>query len=226
MTELWQTNRSLANAARWGALLERRQRSQTVEWATLVVLGVVAALATSVPWGGLRVPGHAILRGMLPLVLGISLVPRRTAGTVMSVSAFAAFVALRVGGVGLPNPAAWVGLLCLGPAADLALLGAKANGLLYLRFAAAGLVANLAAFVARMAIGPAGAVVAGARLTTGPGSGTGMGGGRGMGLREVGLPIEVFWLPALASFVLCGALAGLLCAALWFRVRPRHASDL
>jgi hypothetical protein len=232
MNALWQANRSLADAARWGALSDRRGRSQAAELATLVTLGVVAALATSIPWHGLRVPGHAILRGTLPLVLGISLVPRRTAGSVMSLSAAATFVALRLGGLGLPNPAGWVGVLCLGPAADLALSGAKGGWLLYIRFAVAGLAANLAAFAVRMSVGPAAVLANVARPATGPGSGTGtgggmgggMGGGRGMGPRAVGLPVEEFWMTALASFAICGAVAGLICAALWFRARP-HASQ-
>jgi hypothetical protein len=227
MNALWQANRSLADAARWGALSDRRERSRAVELATLVTLGVVAALATSVPWHGLRLPGHAILRGTLPLVLGISLVPRRTAGSVMSLSAAATFVALRLGGLGLPNPAAWVGVLCLGPAADLALSGAKGGWLLYIRFAGAGLAANLAAFAVRMAVGTANTLLTIPRPATGPGSGTGTGGGMGGGVgpRAAGLPVEEFWMTALASFAVCGAIAGLICAALWFRTRPRMESD-
>lgn len=232
MTGLWQTNRSLAGAARWGSLSDRRSESQTLEWATLVTLGVMAALATSVPWSGLRLPGHAILRGTLPLVLGISLVPRRSAGCVMSVSAAVTFGALRLGDLGMPNPASWIGLLCLGPAADAALAGSRGGWFVYLRFALAGLAANSAAFATRMAIGRAAATALstpafgpGSGTGTGGGMGRGLGGGRGLGTRLAGAPIEEFWGGALVSFALFGAVAGLLCAMLWFRARPRLTPD-
>jgi hypothetical protein len=146
---------------------------------------------------------------------------------VMSLAAVVTFGALRFGGAGL-NPAAAVGLVCLGPAIDVALTGARAGWRLYLRFAMAGLVANLIAFAVRMATGAMGianiaASTAGPRTwASGSGMGKGMGGGRGMGLGGGGATVEQFWLPALMSFALCGAIAGLVCAAIWFRARPRQ----
>lgn len=230
MDALWQTNLSLASAARVRLGRSSRLGDKSAELALLLTLGALAAIATSILPGGLRLPGHAILRGTLPLILGISLVPRRTAGSVMSFAAGATFVALRLGGAGLPNPAAWVGLLCLGPAADIALTGARAGWILYLRFAAAGLAANLAAFAARIATGPMG--VAGAarnpsRVVTwapgsGMGGGNGMGGGRGM---HPPATVEQFWGTALLSFAIFGAVAGLVCAIIWFRVHPRSESE-
>ena len=153
--------------------------ARTQELAILIGLGVVAALATSVAASFIRLPGHAILRGTLPLILGVSFVPRRTAGSVMSAAAAATFGALRLGGMGLPNPAAWVGLLCLGPAIDLATASATSGWKLYARFAAAGLLANLVAFAARMALGQA--IVGAAVRIPGSGGGNGLGGGRGLG---------------------------------------------
>jgi hypothetical protein len=218
MRAMWQTNRSLAAAAR--LTLPRRGQAavSVVELTTLVMLGALAAIATSFAMGGLRLPGHAILRGTLPLIFGLSLVPRRTAGTVMSMAAATTFAALRMGGLGLPNPAAWVGLLCLGPAMDAAVAGARGGWRLYTRFAAAGLVANLAAFAVRMASTPLGAAAAG--HIPGSGGGRGMGGGHGMG-RGGGPSVVDFWPTALASFALFGAIAGLVCAMIWFRARPR-----
>jgi hypothetical protein len=218
MQALWQTNRSLASAARWSLPRRGLAAVGVVELATLVMLGGLAATATSIAVGGLRLPGHAILRGTLPLIFGLSLVPRRTAGTVMSVAAAATFGALRLGGLGLPNPAAWVGLLCLGPAMDLAVAGARRGWRLYARFAAAGLVANLAAFAVRMATTPLGIAVAG--RVPGSGGGRGTGGGNGMG-RGSGPSVMEFWPLALASFALFGAVAGSVCAMIWFRARPR-----
>jgi hypothetical protein len=227
MNALWTANYGLAGAARWQLPKSPGARISTTELVALVDLGIIAALAASVPIPWFRIPGHAILRGTLPLILGVSLVPRRTSGSIMSLAAAATCLVMRGVGTGVPNPAAWVGLLCLGPAVDVALSGAKAGWTLYLRFAMAGMAASVAAFAVRIAMGPVGAVAmtaagAGRGRTWAPGSGMGgggMGGGRGVGL---GAPIEDFWLPALASFALCGAIAGFLCAAIWFRARPRQ----
>jgi hypothetical protein len=222
MKALWQTNHPLAAAARWGLLrrgsIDADGRAAAVEWAVLVALGVVAALATSLPLAGLRLPGHAILRGTLPLVLGLSLVPRRSAGSVMSLAAAATFGALRLGGLGLPHAAAWVGLVCLGTALDVAAAGASGGWRLYVRFAVAGLAANLAAFAVRMMQLPAAAALAG--HVPGSGGGRGMGGGFGGG-RGNGPSVLEFWPTALASFALFGAAAGLASAMIWFRARSR-----
>lgn len=234
MVALWQLNPGLAASARRSLPATASAHAAARDLATLLMLGAVAALATSFLPGGLRIPGHAILRGTLPMVLGMSLVPRRSAGAVMSLAAAGTFAALRLGGLGLPNPAACVGVLCLGPAADLALQGTRPGLWVYVRFAAAGLAANVAAFAVRLATGTTAAAPLAARVRTwAPGSGMGGGnrmGGGGMGMHRgalgalpaAGESIDPSWLVALSSFALCGALAGLVCAAIWFRRRPRQ----
>jgi hypothetical protein len=214
MDALWQTRPGLADAARWGGGRAAADRSRATDLALLFTLGCLAALATTFAMGGWRIPGHAILRGTLPFILGVSLAPRRTAGSAMSLAAAVTFAALRLAGLGLPHMAAMGGVLCLGPAIDVALTGATSGWRLYARLALAGLVANLAAFAVRMA-GPAAALAGSGRR----GMGDGTGGGRGLA-STAGAPVEDFWLAALASFALCGAIAGLACAALWFRAHP------
>jgi hypothetical protein len=236
MEALWHTNVRLRDAARWRPSIDAvGSRQLGAELAMLVMLGVVAAVATTLTPGGWRMPGHAILRGTLPMILGISLAPRRTAGLMMSLAAAATFGALRIGGLGLPNPASCVGLLCLGPAIDVVLAGARPGWMLYLRFGIAGLVANLTAFAARMATGPMAVSMGGTPrrpITWAPGSG--MGGGGGMGTGSGGgmgrgiagqATVEQFWSTALVSFALFGAIAGLVCAMIWFRARPRTRGD-
>jgi hypothetical protein len=218
MEVLWQSNRELAHAARWGfarRALTDKSLARAADLALLAALGMLAALATSMATSGIRIPGHAILRGTLPIVLGVSLVPRRAAGTVMSLAAAATFLAMRAAGLGLPNAAASIGLLCLGPATDIALAGAAGGWRLYLRFAFAGLVANLCAFAVRISFGAS--AVAG-----GHGAGGGMDSGRALGgMHGPGAVVEDFWLPALFSFALCGIAAGLTCGIIAFRARPR-----
>jgi hypothetical protein len=231
MDALWTANPGLADAARWRlSRSPARAGLSAGEIVALIDLGIIAALLTCLPLAGLRIPGHAILRGALPMILGISLVPRRSSGSIMSLAAAATFVFMQGLGPGAPNVAAWAGLLCLGPAADFALAGAKPGWTLYARCALAGLAANLVSFAIRLATGPkfvALATAATGGRTWAPGSGMGggrgMGGGGGMGGgRGLGLPVENFWLPALVSFAVCGAVAGLVCAAIWFRIRPRQ----
>ena len=75
-------------------------------------------------------------------------------------------------------------------------LAGRAQGWrLYARFAAAGAIANLLAFAARVGTSFLGWELAGSRQFTS------------------------FWSFALASFLLCGAVAGLVSAAVWFRLR-------
>jgi hypothetical protein len=229
MDALWTANPGLADAARWRLPRARSGGLSTAEIVALVDLGIIAALLTCLPLVGLRLPGHAILRGALPVMLGLSLVPRRSSGSIMSLAAAATFVFMAVLGPGAPNVAAWAGLLCLGPAADVALAGAKPGWILYARCALAGLAANLVSFAVRIATGPKLVALSAATGTGAWAPGSGMGGGRGVGGgmgtgggRGLGMPVEQFWLPALLSFAVCGAVAGLICAAIWFRSRPRH----
>jgi hypothetical protein len=191
MQTIWTVNPPLARSARWTLERPGTPAHATLEVALLVGLGILAALATSLGGNMLRVPGHAILRGTLPLVLGLA--PRRTAGSVMSVSAALTFAAMAALGFRLPQAAAAVGLLCLGPALDLALGSATSGWKLYVRFAAGGLAANLVAFAVRIGTGLAGAEATGSR------------------------GVLSFWPTALLGFALCGLLAGLISGALWFR---------
>lgn len=193
MQTIWTVNPPLARSARWTLERPGTRAHATLEVTLLVGLGILAALATSLGGNMLRVPGHAILRGTLPLVLGVSLAPRRTAGSLMSASAALTFALMATLGFRLPQAAAAAGLLCLGPALDLALGSATSGWKLYARFAAAGLAANLVAFAVRIGTGLAGAEASGSR------------------------GVLSFWTTALLGFALCGLLAGLISGALWFR---------
>lgn len=195
MQHLWTANPVLARASRWWTSLGSAENNSLSarELATLLALGIVAALATSAGNLGIPLPGHAILRGTLPLVLGVSLVPRRGSGTVMSMAAVVALATMRLAGIGNLNPAAATGLACLGPALDVAFTYASPGWRIYVLAALAGASANLVAFAVRF----------GAAAWLGE-----AGGGRGF---------LAFWPIALASFVVFGAIAGLISGLAWFR---------
>jgi hypothetical protein len=194
------TQPSLANASRVTIFGTGEQRISVFEVATLFVAGVLAAMAIGFVHLPFRVPGHAILRATLPITFGLALVPRRGAGSVMSVSSALAAVAMSWGSIGRFPPAAILSVVALGPVLDIALRNVRQGWKLYATFAAAGAIANLLAFATRVS------------MTLLDWESVG------------GSQLKGFWSLALVSFVLCGAIAGLLSATICFRWR--EADDL
>jgi hypothetical protein len=114
----------------------------------------------------------------------------------MAIGAGITSSAMIAGQIGSFPPTAMLSVLALGPVLDLAILVGAKGWRLYARFVVAGAVANLLAFALK---------AAGIQLAIEMG-----GGGQFMS----------FGLPAiLASYILCGGLAGFIGAAVWFRVR-------
>ena len=163
------------------------------EAAVVVAAGAIAALATGLLDLGLRVPGHAILRSVLPMALGLALVPRQMAGVVMGLSALLVTAGLHGAGIGGAGPGATASLLLTGPCLDLARLAIRDEHRIYHALILAGVAANVGALAVR-------------------------------GLTKVlgldlswGRPLAGWWLEAVGTYVLCGAAAGLLAAACFFR---------
>ncbi len=119
----------------------------------------------------------------------------------MSMAAMILVAVIRLAGVGQWNPASVTGLICLGPALDLAFVSARSGRSIYALAAIAGAAANLFAFAVRL----------GSAIWFGN-----AGGGRGF---------LSFWPVALACFVAFGALAGLVSALAWFRAHPPARSE-
>jgi hypothetical protein len=86
-------------------------------------------------------------------------------------------------------------ILALGPVLDVATAGRTQGWRLYTRFAIAGAIANLLAFAVRVGTFAFGWDLPGSRN------------------------FASFWSVALVSFILCGAMAGLISAMIWFRLR-------
>ncbi len=179
-------------------VLSRDMAVSAAEIGLLLGCGMLAAIAVGMLHIQMWVPGHAILRAVLPMALGLALVPRRSAGMVMALGAGLTAAALSLGQVGRFPPAALLSVLALGPVLDLALAGKASGWRLYARFAAAGMIANAIAFTARVTTAWLGWELAGGRQFTS------------------------FWSTALLSFLLCGALAGVISAAFWFRLRTEQ----
>ncbi len=172
--------------------------SDRLRWAELVVLigaGATAAFAVGCLDFGLRVPGHAILRAVFPMALGLSLAPRRWGGLVMGLGAGATAMLLKAtGGAGL-GIGALTSLCLIGPLLDAALWRTKSGWPVYLSFGLAGCLANFGAFLVR-------------------------GGWKASGWESLlKRPLAEWVSVASWSYLLCGLAAGLLSAAIWFRLR-------
>jgi hypothetical protein len=172
-----------------------------LEIAALLLFGGLATCAMVFLDLGVRVPGHAILRAVLPMALGLAVVPRRGAGMVMGGGALITLFGLRLGGAVSGGMGASTSLLLIGPMMDLALWTARPGFRLYLSFALAGFGTNLVAFLVKGAGKSAGLAAAGGR------------------------PMES-WLPvAVISYSVCGLLAGLISAAALFHWTGQPRND-
>ncbi len=168
------------------------------DWMLLISFGAIAAFASACLDLGIRqVPGHAILRVVFPIALGLALVPRRGAGTVMSGSALLTAALLHVSriqseGLGL---GALTSLFATGPLLDITLRRANGGWKQYAGFAVAGLASNLIALLTR-------------------------GTAKAIGFEQPGRrPLSEWLAQASITYVLCGLAAGLISGAILFYAR-------
>jgi hypothetical protein len=186
---------ALASSVRFPALGDTDRPIQKLELALLFVMGVAAAAAALFGQYKLQIPGHAIIRVVFPIALGLALVPRRGAGATMGVVAAGATIAfsgLRLDSTGV---GAITSLLLSGVVLDYAASRARSGWPLYAGLASAGLTINVVAFGAKAA----------SKLLGVSGGG----------------PWETWWPRAVVSYPLCGLAAGLVCAIVLFRFRRR-----
>lgn len=192
----------LAGSSRLRSLAGGRDGLAAADLLLLAGAGTMAAVATALLDFSLRIPGHAIMRAVFPMALGLAVAPRRMGGMVMGASALGSAMGINLGGYAAIGMGAMTSLVLIGPFLDLALRRARQGWQLYLGFAVAGLLANLAALTLR-------------------------GGGKLVGLDHAAArPFATWWLPAAGSYAVCGLLAGTISAAVWFRFSGggrRHA---
>ena len=93
MIQVFATKPNLRSASRLPALAGAA-RISAAEVAALLACGALAALAVGLVHLPIRIPGHAILRGVLPMAMGLALVPRRSAGMIMAIGAGATAAAM------------------------------------------------------------------------------------------------------------------------------------
>lgn len=185
----------LSNTTRLRALASDTALAGSRDWLVLILAGILAACSSQfLNLGIQRVPGHAILRVVFPMALGLALVPRQGSGTVMGFSAL--FTAIVLRGNGFQGEGLGLGaltsLIATGPILDWTLRRVNGGWWQYLAFAMAGLVSNLLALVAR-------------------------GVARAYGWERAGARPLVEWLSqAAVTYVICGLLAGVISGLVLF----------
>ena len=189
----------LGIARRLPPIVQASPRISYAELAVLVSLGVCAALFSTVVKLNLGLPGHNIIRVIFPMALGLSLVPRSGAASLMSLSGMAAASVLMIGRSG--GAGAITSLALTGFMLDLALHGARNGRSVYIRLTLAGLAANVAALLVRGGV----KLLAGGQID--------------------GLPVELWWPKAVLTYPLCGILSGLISAVVWFRITAAKRSN-
>lgn len=197
MTPALRLHPGLAGASRLGRFTRSGEAMSAAQWVTLIGIGATAAATSTLLDLHLRIPGHAILKVVFPFALGLAVVPRRGAGSVMGGSAALTAVSLRMagfGGAGL-GFGALTSLVLIGPLLDWTLRRAGSSRAVYLGFLFAGLAANLTAFFVRGSL-------------------------KGLGLDHAGgRPLSVWLGQAVVTYTLCGIAAGLSSAFIWFCAR-------
>ena len=197
MNEWFVVHEGLADATRLPSLARSRRRISAAEVLLLLTSGGVAAAAVGMAKLGLGIPGHSIVLAALPLAFGMALAPRRLAGSVMSAGALGTGWVLRAAGVASYGSGSLVSLCVLGPMMDVALRRVSPGWRLYMALVLSGVATNLLALGSRAAAKLIGLDLAGAR------------------------PFDSWWLQAVVTYTLSGAVAGLLGAFCWFHFNER-----
>ena len=191
----------LIDATRFPTLSRTRSRISAIELLLLLACGAAAAAAVAYVKLSLRIPGHSIVLAALPMVLGLSLAPRRMAGSVMSAGAIGTAWLLSAAGGASFGSGSSVSLLLIGPMMDVAVRHARGGWRVYAALVMSGVATNLLALGSRAAFKVLGLDLAGAR------------------------PFDSWWLQASVTYTLSGAVAGLLGALCWFHFNARARDE-
>jgi hypothetical protein len=191
----------LVSAARFPPRARAGQRISAAELLLLLLCGAAGAAAVAYVKLALRIPGHSIVLAALPMVLGLSLAPRRFAGSMMSVGAVStAWLLSAVGGASYGS-GSFVSLSLIGPMMDVAVRHARGGWRVYAALVISGVATNLLALGSRASFKILGLDAADAR------------------------PFDSWWLQAMVTYTFSGVLAGLLGALCWFHLNDRTSDE-
>lgn len=141
----------LRAGSRFPVLSHDVTRVRALEWLIWISLGSLAAIVSALPDLKLQMPGHAIVRSVLPMTLGLALAPRHLGGAVMGASGLATGLLMRAFTTHDLGLGAMTSMALTGPLLDVVLWKLRSGGWrLYLGIVSAGLIANAAAFVVKL----------------------------------------------------------------------------
>jgi hypothetical protein len=194
-------NQSLAELGRFPSLARDRAKVTVAEYTALVLMGLFAAACSALVEFKLRIPGHAIIRVIFPMALGLALVPRRGAGLVMGTAAVAGAYGMHLMALRSLGSGALTSLILTGILLDAAVRYARRPWQVYAGVVVAAVASNLCAMAVHAVekVGWLGAAHGGSLAT---------------------------WLPrAAVTYPLCGLIAGLVTAVALFRTRSRRVHE-
>jgi len=191
----------LIGATRFPQLVRARHKISAVEVLLLLSCGAAAAAAVAYVKFSLRIPGHSIVIAALPMVFGLSLAPRRLAGSVMSAGAVGTAWLLSATAGASYGSGSFVSLSLIGPMMDVAVRQTHGGWRVYAALVLSGVATNLLALASRASFKVLGLDVAGAR------------------------PWDSWWLQASLTYTLSGVAAGLLGALCWFHFNNRGTRE-
>ncbi len=189
----------LATAGRFPSLTRIKESISASEIVLLLFFGVASAAAVGFIRTGFRFPGNSIVLAMLPMVFGLALVHRRNSGFIMGAGALGGAGMFGMLGLAHYGAGAFVSLCLIGPIMDLALNRARNGRWLYIGLVLAGIGTNLMALFSRGIAKLLGLDVAGMR------------------------PFGTWYIQASMTYALCGAIAGLIAAFLFFQFRKQRS---
>ncbi len=138
---------------------------------------------------------------MIPMALGFALAPRKHSGFIMSAGAFSTASAVSVSGMADYGSGAFVSLCLIGPIMDLALVKLRSGWKLYFGLIIAGIATNLLALSSR-------------------------GASKLLGLDLIGRrPFSTWWSEAIITYIISGAIAGLIAAICFFNLRKQQSKS-
>ena len=200
MRMAWPQYDGIRQRSRFSSITSTREQLLPLELTTLLLAGFLAAAVTAFADLGLKIPGHSIIRAIFPMAFGLAVAPRRGAGCVMGGSATISAMMFRWGGHSI-GYGAMTSLFVTGPMLDVAVHWMKSGRRLYFGLALAGLTSNMIAFLIRGDIKYFGADHA------------------------HGLLLASWKLKAVFTYPVCGLVAGLFSAWVWFRFRDSNEND-
>lgn len=142
-------NQGMLDSSRLSIVSRVQPNLHAREWLIILGVGIITGLIVQYVNFHLKIPGHAILKTVLPISLGISLVPRKSSGTLIAMTGLSTLLILRMAHGTMTGTGALTNLAATGVFLDIALSFARPGWRLMLAFSMAGLVSNLLALVVR-----------------------------------------------------------------------------